>query len=69
MQSNPSPACAYLFSRALVESPTVDDRHGNTDDAVEVDTETGVLRKAVRPGMGTILARERVGENTKLNEN
>lgn len=46
--------------------PTVDERHGNADKAVEVDMETGVLRKATRPGMGTILARERVGEGLVL---
>ncbi len=43
-------------------SPNVDDRHGNEDKAVEVDAETGLLRKTSRPGMGTIMAKERVGE-------
>lgn len=41
---------------------TVDGRHGNMDNAVEVDIETGVLKKTPRPGMGTIMARERVGK-------
>ncbi|CAM9283987.1 unnamed protein product [Scytosiphon promiscuus] len=43
---------------------TVDERHGNEDNAVEVDTETGVLRKTPRPGMGTIMAKERVDKMT-----
>lgn len=43
--------------------PTVDERHGNEDKAVEVDTEAGVLRKTARPGMGTIMAKERVGKH------
>lgn len=42
--------------------PTVDEQRGNEDKAVRVDTETGVLRKTPRPGMGTIMANERVGE-------
>lgn len=45
--------------------PTVDERHGNEDNAVEVDTETGVLRKTPRPGMGTIMAKERVGKTDR----
>ncbi|CAB1115983.1 unnamed protein product [Ectocarpus sp. CCAP 1310/34] len=44
--------------------PTVDERHGNEDNAVEVDTETGALRKTPRPGMGTIMAKERVDKMT-----
>ncbi|CAN0161864.1 unnamed protein product [Pylaiella littoralis] len=44
--------------------PTVDERHGNEDKAVEVDMETGVLRKTTRPGMGTIMAKERVDKMT-----
>ncbi|CAM9197435.1 unnamed protein product [Ectocarpus fasciculatus] len=44
--------------------PTVDERHGNEDNAVEVDAETGVLRKTPRPGMGTVMAKERVDKMT-----
>lgn len=50
----------------LLCRPTVDERHGNIDNAVEVDMETGVLKKSTRPGMGTILANERVGERRAL---
>lgn len=49
--------------------PTVDERHGNEDKAVEVDMDTGVLRKTARPGMGTIMAKERVGINIALSHN
>eukprot|EP00752_Nemacystus_decipiens_P016796 g15032.t1 len=45
-------------------SPTVDEHRGNEDKAVHVDTETGILRKTPRPGMGTIMANERVDKMT-----
>lgn len=45
-------------------SATVDPRFGNVDDAVKVDAETGVCQKATRPGMGTVLGKERLGERT-----
>lgn len=53
--------CGLLFSLKC-SSRNVDDRHRNEDKAVEVNAETGVLRKIHRPGMGIILAKERVGE-------
>lgn len=41
---------------------TVDEQRGNEDKAVHVDTVTGILKKTPRPGMGTVMANERVGE-------
>lgn len=46
--------------QAFPLGPAVDDRHGNEGNAVEVDTDTMVCRKTVRPGMGTVLAKERL---------
>lgn len=44
------------------QRPTVDDGYGNVDNAIQVDRDTGLLKKTPRPGMGTIMARERVGK-------